>query len=124
MSRVEENVYKILLEISGARIRGQLLRHLSPRTFSSIVKSLPIVAPSVIEETCINIFVNLSLQADKYTNAVKAGDIVYRPKNKSICIFLKEVRGEERFVPVGRVENVELLQAVRGSPVVRMNAIL
>jgi len=124
MSGTEENVLKISLEMYDKRFGGYLLRHLSPRTFSSLVKLLPIVAPSVVEDKrSINILVSLSLQADKYTNSINAGDIVYRPKNRSICIFLQDIRSEERVVPIGRVEDIESLRCIKGSTIVRMSVV-
>jgi hypothetical protein len=124
MSEVEENAVKISLDISGKRVEGQLLRHLSPRTFSSLVRLLPITAPSIKEDRYISILANLSLQADKYTNLVKTGDIVYRPKNRSICIFLQDTRTDERMVPIGRMENIELLRDTKGSSMVKMSSVL
>ena len=124
MSEAEENAVKISLDISGKRIEGYLFRHLSPRTFSSLVRLLPITAPSVREDRYISILANLSLQADKYTNLVKAGDIAYRPKNRSICIFLQDIRTDERMVPVGRVEDIELLRGTKGSPIVKISSAL
>lgn len=124
MSGTEENALKISLEIYDKRVGGYLFRHLSPRTFSSLVRLFPIVAPSVVEdEKSINILANLSLQADKYTSSIKAGDIVYRPRNRSICIFLQDIRSEERVVPIGRVEDIKSLRDIKGSTTVRICAV-
>ena len=111
----QENALKIKIEASGAKAEGYLLRHLSPRTFSAIIKVLPIKAPLVREEDGVEFLTNLDLQADKYSNTVVSGQIVYRPRNGAICIFFHDMVLGERVVPIGRVESLSSLRKISGS---------
>jgi hypothetical protein len=113
----DQNILRIKIAIHGQTISGCLFRHLSPRTFSSLKKALPLKAPSIKENGNISILANLDLQGDKFTNHVHLGDIIYRPRNGSVCIVLGDAIMKERVVPLGRVEDQQIIDCLDRSSV-------
>ena len=107
-----ENNFRIEMSFQpGPKLSAVIMRHLSPRTFTKIVTSLPMEGAVRREGTLIVALLNLAASFDKTKNVFEKGEIAYRPKNGALCIVCETTEDIE-MVPIGKVEEIELLSRI------------
>jgi len=101
--------------------RGELVRHLSPRTVDRIVRSLPLegLAATWMEEVYFE--VDLKMGVENAKTRVETGAVAYWPMGSAICIFYGSSQPVGPVNIIGRVtEGLELFRRVKAGTVIRM----
>lgn len=105
MSAGSVSSFHLVVEIKGkSKLTCELKRHLSPKTVSTILRSLPIDGNAhflghniVYFETTVNSGV------ERQRKEFKKGDIAFSPAGGSICFFLSDVVLTKSMTPIGKV---------------------
>lgn len=94
----------IIMEVVGnGIIKCELVRHLSPLTVSTILRSMPISGRLHYLGTKLVYFeTGLDMGAEKQRTIFNKGDIGYMTSNGSLCVVLQDISGI-MMNPVGRV---------------------
>jgi hypothetical protein len=72
----------------------ELVRHLSPITFSKIIKSIPISGRlHFLERNIGYVETGLTLGAEKQKSIFKRGELGFMISNGSICVVLQSIKG-------------------------------
>ena len=72
----------------------ELVRHLSPVTFSKIVKSMPISGRlNFLDQNLAYVETGLAVGAEKQKSSFKKGDLGFLVSNGSFCIALRDIKG-------------------------------
>ena len=109
--------FDIVLEINGIEsIPCQLKRHLSPVTVGLIIRMLPLngnahrMGKSIVYfETSINSGI------ERKKTDFKRGDIAFLPTEGSICFYIDDVHDGKPMTPIGTINEIEKLNAVKSS---------
>src|ERR687898_2451160 len=106
---------KVILEISSKGIaEGEIVRHSSPLTSATILRSLPMQGrANMFENKFVYVETHLGLGREKQRTRFKRGEIAFMTLNGSICIFLTETVSAP-MNPVGSIDShLELMEAVK-----------
>ena len=106
---------KVIFEISGKGIaEGEIVRHSSPLTSATILRSLPLQGrANMFENKFVYVETHLGLGREKQRTRFKRGEIAFMTLNGSICIFLTETVSAP-MNPVGSIDShLELMEAVK-----------
>lgn len=102
-------------------IRGELIRHLSPRTVNAIVKKLPIEGRAALWKDEIYFEIPVTMGEEKAKTIVKKGDLAYWPMGKALCVFFGESQPYSPVNLVGQItENLELFSKVKSGSVIHV----
>lgn len=72
----------------------EFVRHLSPSTFSNIIKIMPISGRlHFLDRKLAYVETGLTVGAEKQKAVYKRGDLAFMVSNGSICIVLQDIRG-------------------------------
>src|ERR687888_239971 len=105
--------FPITLEIPNrGAAQCEVIRHLSPLTAGTILKSLPLEdRVHKFEDKLVYIETGLTIGAEKQKTQFRRGDIAYMTSNGSICIFIKD-SSYKPMNPIGIVKsNIELMES-------------
>jgi hypothetical protein len=96
---------KLRIEIVGKGLmEAEIVRHLSPATFTHIVAKLPLQGRiNRYNDRFIYIITNISLGVEKGRNEFKRGDIAFLAMNGSLCFFLKDMKLARPMNPLGKI---------------------
>jgi hypothetical protein len=85
----------VVFEAAGrGKIVLELVRHLSPITFSNIIKSIPISGRlHLLERNIGYVETGLTLGAEKQKSIFKRGELGFMISNGSICVVLQSTKG-------------------------------
>ncbi len=111
---------KFVIEGSG-EARGELIRHLAPKTVDAIVRALPVegYASTWLEEVYFEVPVRLG--EEKATKRVEKGTIAYWPAGHAICVFYGQSQPVGPVNPIGRVtEGLEVFAKVQMGAKIRV----
>ncbi len=87
-------IHVVFEAVGKGKIVLELVRHLSPITFSNIIKTMPISGRMHFLERNIGyVEIGLTLGAEKQKSMFKRGDLGFMVSNGSICIVLQDVKG-------------------------------
>ncbi|QLH09001.1 cyclophilin-like fold protein [Candidatus Nitrosotenuis sp. DW1] len=124
MSAGSVSSFQLIIEIRGkSKLTCDLKRHLSPKTVSSILRSLPLEGNAhflgqniVYFETMINSGV------ERQRKEFKKGDIAFSPAGGSICFFLSDVILTKSMTPIGKItSDVAMLCDVKPGDVIAVS---
>lgn len=124
MSAGSVSSFQLIIEIKGkSKLTCDLKRHLSPKTVSSILRSLPLEGNAhflgqniVYFETMINSGV------ERQRKEFKKGDIAFSPAGGSICFFLSDVLLTKSMTPIGKItSDVGALNDVKSGDVIAVS---
>jgi hypothetical protein len=124
MSAGSVSSFQLIIEIKGkSKLTCELKRHLSPKTVSSILRSLPLdgnvhfLGQSIVYfETTINSGV------ERQRKEFKKGDIAFSPAGGSICFFLSDVVLTKSMTPIGKITSeVNMLNDVKAGDVIAVS---
>ncbi len=109
--------FDIVLEINGIEsIPCQLKRHLSPVTVGLILRMLPLNGNAHRMGTSIVYFeTNVNSGIERKKTDFKSGDIAFLPTEGSICFYIHDVHDGKPMTPIGTINEIEKLDAVKPS---------
>ncbi|HSA98552.1 MAG TPA: cyclophilin-like fold protein [Candidatus Nitrosotenuis sp.] len=124
MSAGSVSSFQLIVEIKGkSKLTCELKRHLSPKTVSSILRSLPLEGNAhflgqniVYFETAINSGV------ERQRKEFKKGDIAFSPAGGSICFFLSDVVLTKSMTPIGKIDSgLDVLKDAKSGDVISVS---
>ena len=87
-------IHVIFEAVGRGKIVLELVRHLSPITFSKIIKSIPISGRlHFLERNIGYVETGLTLGAEKQKSIFKRGELGFMISNGSICVVLQSIKG-------------------------------
>ncbi len=87
-------IHLIFEAVGRGKIVLELVRHLSPITFSKIIKSIPISGRlHFLERNIGYVETGLTLGAEKQKSVFKRGELGFMISNGSICVVLQSIKG-------------------------------
>lgn len=87
-------IHVIFEALGRGKIVLELVRHLSPITFSKIIKSIPISGRlHFLERNIGYVETGLTLGAEKQKSIFKRGELGFMISNGSICVVLQSIKG-------------------------------
>lgn len=87
-------IHVVFEAVDKGKIVLELVRHLSPITFSNIIKTMPISGRlHFLERNIGYVETGLTLGAEKQKSMFKRGDLGFMVSNGSICIVLQNIKG-------------------------------
>ena len=111
--------FPITLEIPNrGSAQCEVIRHLSPLTAGTILKSLPLEdRVHKFEDKLVYIETGLTIGAEKQKTQFKRGDMAYMTSNGSICIFIKD-SSHRPMNPIGIVKsNLEVIESTQAGDI-------
>ena len=114
--------FDIILKINDDKVIScQLKRHLSPITVGMIMRMLPLngnahqMGKSIVYfETSVNSGIER-----KKTN-FRRGDIAFLPAEGSICFYINDVHDGKPMTPIGQINEIEKLNAIKPSDILSL----
>ena len=115
--------FDVVLKINNdENIPCQLKRHLSPMTVGLITRMLPLsgnvhqMGKSIVYfETKINSGI------ERKKTDFKSGDIAFLPTEGSICFYINDVYDGKPMTPIGKINEIEKLNAVKPSDILSLS---
>ena len=110
----------VLLEAGGkGKILLELVRHLSPLTFSNITKTMPISGRlHFMDHKLGYIETGVIVGAEKQKSTFKRGDLGFMVSNSSICIVLQDTKGISMNHIGHCVEDPLLLESIKSGEII------
>lgn len=116
MSAGSVSSFHLVVEIKGkSKLTCELKRHLSPKTVSTILRSLPIDGNAhFLGQNIVYFETTVNSGVERQRKEFKKGDIAFSPAGGSICFFLSDVVLTKSMTPIGKVTSgMEVLGAVK-----------
>ena len=112
-------IHVVFEAVGGGKIVLELVRHLSPITFSNIIKSLPISGRlHFLERNMGYVETGLTLGAEKQKSIFKRGELGFMISNGSICVVLQSIKGIKMNHIGHCVEDPLLLDSIDSSEII------
>lgn len=112
-------IHVIFEAVERGKIVLELVRHLSPITFSNIIKSIPISGRlHFLERNMGYVETGLTLGAEKQKSIFKRGDLGFMISNGSICVVLQSIKGINMNHIGHCVEDPLLLDSIDSSEII------
>lgn len=84
---------------------GELVRVFAPRTVEALIKVMPIISNVFLQENFVYFKVPLDMSFEKPRLNAQAGDIMYWPAGKAICLFRSECKLSYQMNLIGKIIN-------------------
>jgi uncharacterized protein len=112
--------FHVVFEAVGrGKIVLELVRHLSPITFSNLIKSIPISGRlHFLERNIGYVETGLTLGAEKQKSIFKRGELGFMISNGSICVVLQSIKGINMNHIGHCVEDPLLLDSIDSSEII------
>ena len=112
-------IHVVFEAVGRGKIVLELVRHLSPITFSNIIKSIPISGRLHFLERSIGyVETGLTLGAEKQKSIFKRGELGFMISNGSICVVLQSIKGINMNHIGHCVEDPLLLDSIDSSEII------
>lgn len=112
-------IHVVFEAVGRGKIVLELVRHLSPITFSNIIKSLPISGRlHFLERNMGYVETGLTLGAEKQKSIFKRGELGFMISNGSICVVLQSIKGINMNHIGHCVEDPLLLDSIDSSEII------
>lgn len=112
-------IHVVFEAVGRGKIVLELVRHLSPITFSNIIKSLPISGRlHFLERNIGYVETGLTLGAEKQKSIFKRGELGFMISNGSICVVLQSIKGINMNHIGHCVEDPLLLDSIDSSEII------
>ena len=106
-------IHVVFETVDKGKIVLELVRHLSPITFSNIIKTMPISGRlHFLGRNIGYVETGLTLGAEKQKSLFKRGDLGFMVSNGSICIVLQNIKGVHMNHIGHCVEDPRLLESI------------
>jgi hypothetical protein len=105
MSAGSVSSFQLIVEIKGkSKLTCELKRHLSPKTVSSILRSLPLDGNvHFLGQNIVYFETTINSGVERQRKEFKKGDIAFSPAGGSICFFLSDVVLTKSMTPIGKI---------------------
>ena len=115
--------FNVILKINdGESITCQLKRHLSPITVGLIMRMLPLSGNAHhIGKSIVYFETNINSGIERKKTDFKRGDIAFLPTEGSVCFYINDVNDGKTMPPIGKIDKIEKLNAVRPSDVLSLS---
>lgn len=103
------------IEIAGkGSMEAEILRHLSPTTFTHLVAKLPIQGRiNRYSDQFIYIITGIGLGVEKGRSEFKRGEIAFLAMNGALCFFIKDSKLAKPMNPLGKInKGIEILDGI------------
>ena len=123
MSAGSVSSFQLIIEIKGkSKLTCELKRHLSPKTVSSILRSLPLDGNAhFIGQNIVYFETTISSGVERQRKEFKKGDIAFSPAGGSICFFLSDVVLTKSMTPIGKITSeTDSLNDVKAGDVIAL----
>ena len=120
MSAGSVSSFQLIIEIKGkSKLTCELKRHLSPKTVSSILRSLPLDGNAhFIGQNIVYFETTINSGVERQRKEFKKGDIAFSPAGGSICFFLSDVVLTKSMTPIGKITSgIDVLKDVKSGDV-------
>ncbi len=124
MSAGSVSSFQLIIEIKGkSKLTCELKRHLSPKTVSSILRSLPLDGNvHFLGQNIVYFETSVNSGVERQRKEFKKGDIAFSPAGGSICFFLSDVVLTKSMTPIGKVTSeMDALRDVKPGDVVAVS---
>ena len=112
-------IHVVFEAVGRGKIVLELVRHLSPITFSNIIKSIPISGRlHFLERKMGYVETGLTLGAEKQKSIFKRGELGFMISNGSICVVLQSIKGINMNHIGHCVEDPLLLDSIDSSEII------
>jgi len=112
-------IHVVFEAVGRGKIVLELVRHLSPITFSNIIKSIPISGRlHFLERNIGYVETGLTLGAEKQKSIFKRGELGFMISNGSICVVLQSIKGINMNHIGHCVEDPLLLDSIDSSEII------
>jgi uncharacterized protein len=112
-------IHVVFEAVGRGKIVLELVRHLSPITFSNIIKSIPISGRlHFLERNIGYVETGLTLGAEKQKSIFKRGELGFMISNGSICVVLQSIKGIKMNHIGHCVEDPLLLDSIDSSEII------
>lgn len=121
----EEARIKIKFLIEGiGEAKGELVRHLSPRTIGMITRKLPVEGRAALWKEEVYFEIPVKMGEEKAESIVEKGTIAFWPIGSAICVFYGETQPYSPVNILGKVtENLELFSKVESGTKIEVEKI-
>jgi hypothetical protein len=115
----------IILKVEGlGEAKGELIRHLSPRTVDTISRILPIEGRAALWKNEVYLEVPIRMGEEKPKNSVQKGALAYWPMGKAFCIFHSDAQPYSSVNIIGQItENLEIFSKIKSGTKIRVERI-
>lgn len=105
MSAGSVSSFQLIIEIKGkSKLTCDLKRHLSPKTVSSILRSLPLEGNAhFLGKSIVYFETTINSGVERQRKEFKKGDIAFSPAGGSICFFLSDAMLTKSMTPIGKI---------------------
>ena len=105
----------------GENIPCQLKRHLSPITVGLIMRMLPLSGNAhQMGKSIVYFETNLNSGIERKKTDFRRGDIAFLPAEGSVCFYIDDVYNGKPMTPIGRIDEIEKLNAVKPSDILSL----
>jgi len=112
-------IHVVFEAVGRGKIVLELVRHLSPITFSNLIKSIPISGRlHFLERNIGYVETGLTLGAEKQKSIFKRGELGFMISNGSICVVLQSIKGINMNHIGHCVEDPLLLDSIDSSEII------
>ena len=107
--------FDVILKINdGENIPCQLKRHLSPTTVGLIMRLLPLSGNAhQMGKSIVYFETSIKSGIERKKTNFKRGDIAFLPAEGSICFYINDVYDGKQMTPIGRINEIEKLTAIK-----------
>ena len=115
--------FDLILKINGSKdMPCQLKRHLSPGTVGLIMRLLPLNGNAhQMGKSIVYFETNINSGIERKKTDFKRGDIAFLPTEGSICFYINDVNNGKPMTPIGKINEIEKLTAVKPSDVLSLS---
>jgi len=120
MSAGSVSSFQLIVEINGkSKLTCELKRHLSPKTVSSILRSLPLDGNvHFLGQNIVYFETSVNSGVERQRKEFKKGDIAFSPAGGSVCFFLSDVVLTKSMTPIGKITSgADVLNDVKSGDV-------
>ncbi|MBI5146855.1 MAG: hypothetical protein HZA84_06500 [Thaumarchaeota archaeon] len=124
MSAGSVSSFQLIIEIKGkSKLTCELKRHLSPKTVSSILRSLPLEGNAhFLGQNIVYFETTINSGVERQRKEFKKGDIAFSPAGGSICFFLSDVVLSKSMTPIGKISSdMGVLNDVKAGDVIAVS---
>jgi len=124
MSAGSVSSFQLIIEIKGkSKLTCELKRHLSPKTVSSILRSLPLDGNvHFLGKTIVYFETTINSGVERQRKEFKKGDIAFSPTGGSICFFLSDAILTKSMTPIGKITSeIDALNDVKAGDVIAVS---
>ncbi len=124
MSAGSVSSFQLIIEIRGkSKLTCELKRHLSPKTVSSILRSLPLEGNvHFLGQNIVYFETSINSGVERQRKEFKKGDIAFSPGGGSICFFLSDVVLTKSMTPIGKISSdMDVLNDVKAGDVIAVS---